>query len=430
MFADRAKIYVKSGKGGDGHVSFRREKYVPNGGPDGGDGGNGGSVILVIDEGLNTLADYRHVRKYHAEDGENGGKKNCRGKNGSDLILKVPEGTVVKEFESGKVIADMSGENKEFMLLKGGNGGNGNQHYATSTMQAPKYAQPGQPSKELELQLELKVIADVGLVGFPNVGKSTFLTRVSNARPKIANYHFTTLNPHLGVVDLDDAKGFVIADIPGLIEGASEGIGLGFEFLRHIERTRVMIHIVDAASTEGRNPIEDIYAINKELEAYNPEIAKRPQVIAANKIDMIYDDGGESPIDLLKKEFEPKGISVYPISAISGQGIRELLYHVRKLLDTVDETPVVFEQEFFPEYMLGGSDDPYTVSYDEKENEYVVEGPRIEKMLGYTNLESEKGFTFFQNFLKMNGILEQLEELGIQEGDTVRMYGLSFDYYK
>lgn len=430
MFADRAKIYVKSGKGGDGHVSFRREKYVPNGGPDGGDGGNGGSVILVIDEGLNTLADYRHVRKYHAEDGENGGKKNCRGKNGSDLILKVPEGTVVKEFESGKVIADMSGENKEFMLLKGGNGGNGNQHYATSTMQAPKYAQPGQPSKELELQLELKVIADVGLVGFPNVGKSTFLTRVSNARPKIANYHFTTLNPHLGVVDLDDAKGFVIADIPGLIEGASEGIGLGFEFLRHIERTRVMIHIVDAASTEGRNPIEDIYAINKELEAYNPEIAKRPQVIAANKIDMIYNDGGESPIDLLKNEFEPKGISVYPISAISGQGIRELLYHVRKLLDTVDEAPVVFEQEFFPEYMLGGSDDPYTVSYDEKENEYVVEGPRIEKMLGYTNLESEKGFTFFQNFLKMNGILEQLEELGIQEGDTVRMYGLSFDYYK
>lgn len=430
MFADRAKISVRSGKGGDGHVSFRREKYVPNGGPDGGDGGNGGSIILVIDEGLNTLADYRHVRKYHAQDGENGGKKNCRGKNGSDLILKVPEGTVVKEFESGKVIADMSGKNREFVLLKGGNGGNGNQHYATSTMQAPKYAQPGQPSKELELQLELKVIADVGLVGFPNVGKSTFLTRVSNARPKIANYHFTTLNPHLGVVDLDDAKGFVIADIPGLIEGASEGSGLGFEFLRHIERTRVMIHIVDAASTEGRNPIEDIYAINKELEAYNPEIAKRPQVIAANKIDMIFDDGEENPVDLLKKEFEPKGISVYPISAISGQGIRELLYHVRNLLDTVEDATVVFEQEFFPEYMLGGSDDPYTVTYDEEENEYVVEGPRIEKMLGYTNLESEKGFTFFQNFLKTNGILERLEELGIQEGDTVRIYGLSFDYYK
>lgn len=431
MFADRARIYVRSGKGGDGHVSFRREKYVPNGGPDGGDGGHGGSVILVVDEGLNTLTDYRHVRKYHAEDGENGGKRNCRGKNGADLILKLPEGTVVKEAESGKVITDMSGDNKRFVLIEGGRGGNGNQHYATSTMQAPKYAQPGQPARELELQLELKVIADVGLVGFPNVGKSTFLSKVSNARPKIANYHFTTLNPHLGVVDLDDAKGFVIADIPGLIEGASEGVGLGFEFLRHIERTKVMIHIVDAASTEGRDPIADIYAINKELENYNPEIAKRPQVIAANKTDMIFDDGsGNDPVEALRKEFEPQGICVYPISAISGKGIRELLYHVRNLLDKAPEEAIVFEQEFFPEYMLGSAEEPYTVTYDAKENVYVVEGPRIEKMLGYTNLESEKGFTFFQNFLKLNGILEQLEELGIQEGDTVRMYGLAFDYYK
>ena len=430
MFADRARIYVRSGKGGDGHVSFRREKYVPNGGPDGGDGGNGGSVILEIDDGLNTLTDYRHVRKYHAQDGENGSKRNCRGKNGEDLILKVPEGTVIKEAESGKVIADMSGENRRFELLKGGHGGNGNQHYATSTMQAPKYAQPGQPAKELELIMELKVIADVGLVGFPNVGKSTFLTQVSNARPKVANYHFTTLNPHLGVVDLPDADGFVIADIPGLIEGASEGVGLGFEFLRHIERTRVIIHIVDAASTEGRDPIEDIYAINKELEAYNPDIARRPQVIAANKTDMIYDKDEENPVQKIKEEFEPKGIPVYPISAISGQGIRQLLYHIREMLDKLPKEPVVFEQEFYPEYMLGGSDEPYTVIYDEKADEYVVEGPRIEKMLGYTNLDSEKGFTFFQNFLKLNGILDQLEELGIEEGATVRMYGLSFDYYK
>lgn len=430
MFADRARIYVRSGKGGDGHVSFRREKYVPNGGPDGGDGGNGGSVILEIDDGLNTLTDYRHVRKYHAQDGENGSKRNCRGKNGEDLILKVPEGTVIKEAESGKVIADMSGENRRFELLKGGRGGNGNQHYATSTMQAPKYAQPGQPSRELELLMELKVIADVGLVGFPNVGKSTFLTKVSNARPKVANYHFTTLNPHLGVVDLPDADGFVIADIPGLIEGASEGVGLGFEFLRHIERTRVIIHIVDAASTEGRDPIEDIYAINKELEAYNPEIARRPQVIAANKTDMIFDNDEEDPVQKIKDEFEPKGIPVYPISAISGQGIRPLLYHIREMLDKLPKEPVVFEQEFYPEYMLGGSDEPYTVIYDEKADEYIVEGPRIEKMLGYTNLDSEKGFTFFQNFLKLNGILDQLEELGIEEGDTVRMYGLSFDYYK
>lgn len=429
MFADRAKIYVKSGKGGDGHVSFRREKYVPNGGPDGGDGGHGGSVIFEVDEGLNTLTDFRHIRKYAAGNGEEGGKKNCRGKNGQDIIIKVPAGTVIKEAESDKVITDMSGDNNRVVLLTGGKGGNGNQHYATSTMQAPKYAQPGQPSKELELILELKVIADVGLVGFPNVGKSTFLSRVSNARPKIANYHFTTLNPNLGVVDLEDANGFVIADIPGLIEGASEGVGLGHEFLRHIERTKVMIHIVDAASTEGRDPIEDIYAINKELELYNPDIAKRPQVIAANKIDMIY-EGDEDPVDKIRKEFEPKGIKVFAISAVSGKGVKELLYYVRSLLDTLEDTPIVFEQEYFPELNLADFDEPFTVAYDEEEDEYVVEGPKIEKMLGYTNLESEKGFVFFQNFLKDNGILEQLEALGIEEGDTVRMYGLSFDYYK
>ncbi len=431
MFADRAKIYVRSGKGGDGHVSFRREKYVPSGGPDGGDGGNGGSVFLEVDEGLNTLSEYRHVRKYHAGDGQNGGTRNCKGKSGGDLVLKVPAGTVVKEVESGKVIVDMSGENKRFLLLSGGRGGCGNQHYATSTMQAPKYAQPGQPAKELELAMELKVIADVGLVGFPNVGKSTLLTKVSNARPQIANYHFTTLNPHLGVVDLPDAKGFVIADIPGLIEGASQGVGLGFEFLRHIERTRVIIHIVDAAGSEGRNPVEDIYAINKELENYNPEIARIPQVIAANKTDMIFAQEEESdPVQILKEEFEPKGIRVYPISAISGKGIRELLYQVRHMLDEINEKPLIFEQEFFPEFMFKVSDEPFTVTYDEKASEFVVEGPRIEKMLGYTNLESEKGFLFFQNFLRINGILEQLEALDIKEGDTVRMYGLSFDYYK
>ena len=301
MFADRAKIYVKSGKGGDGHVSFRREKYVPNGGPDGGDGGNGGNVYFEVDEGLNTLTDFRHIRKYCAGNGENGGKRNCAGKSGEDIIIKVPEGTVIKEAESGQVITDMSGENRKFLLLSGGKGGN-----ATSTMQAPRYAQPGQPAQELELLLELKVIADVGLVGFPNVGKSTFLSKVTNARPKIANYHFTTLNPNLGVVDLEDAKGFVIADIPGLIEGASEGVGLGHEFLRHIERTKLIVHIVDAASTEGRDPIEDIYAINRELEAYNAEIAKRPQLIAANKIDMIYTE--DDPVAKIKAEFEPQGI--------------------------------------------------------------------------------------------------------------------------
>lgn len=428
MFADRAKIYVKSGKGGDGHVSFRREKYVPNGGPDGGDGGKGGDVYFEVDEGLNTLTDFRHIRKYCAENGENGGKRNCAGKSGEDIVIKVPEGTVIKEAESGKVITDMSGENRRFLLLNGGKGGNGNQHYATSTMQAPRYAQPGQPAQELELLLELKVIADVGLVGFPNVGKSTFLSKVTNARPKIANYHFTTLNPNLGVVDLEDAKGFVIADIPGLIEGASEGVGLGHEFLRHIERTKLIVHIVDAASTEGRDPIEDIYAINKELEAYNEEIALRPQIIVANKIDMIY--GEEDPVAKIKAEFEPKGVPVYAISAISGQGLRELLYDINNQLEKLDAKPVIFEQEFFPEYHFDVASEPFEVVYDEEENAYVVEGPRIEKMLSYTNLESEKGFKFFQDFLKDNGILEQLEALGINEGDTVRMYGLSFDYYK
>lgn len=430
MFADRAKIYVRSGKGGDGHVSFRREKYVPSGGPDGGDGGHGGDVIFVVDEGLNTLIDFRHIRKYKAGDGEEGGKKNCRGKDGEDIIIKVPAGTVIKEAQSGQVITDMSGDNKRVVLLKGGKGGNGNQHYATSTMQAPKYAQPGQAAQELELLLELKVIADVGLVGFPNVGKSTFLSRVTNARPKIANYHFTTLNPNLGVVDLEGTDGFVIADIPGLIEGASEGIGLGHEFLRHIERTKVIIHIVDAAGTEGRDPIQDIYAINKELEAYNPEIAARPQVIAANKIDAIYTEDGSDPVAAIRAEFEPKGIKVFPMSAVTGQGVKELLYEVNDMLANIGEETTVFAQEYFPESMTGSVDDAYTVTYDEEEDEYVVEGPKIEKMLGYTNLDSEKGFTFFQNFLKDTGILEELEALGIQEGDTVRMYGLSFDYYK
>lgn len=430
MFADRAKIYIRSGKGGDGHVSFRREKYVPNGGPDGGDGGHGGSVIFEVDEGLNTLTDFRHIRKYSAEDGEQGGKRNCRGKDGKDIIIKVPEGTVIKELESGKIIADMSGDNRRQVILSGGKGGNGNQHYATSTMQAPKYAQPGQPAKELNLFLELKVIADVGLVGFPNVGKSTLLSRVTNARPKIANYHFTTLNPNLGVVDLDDGKGFVIADIPGLIEGASEGVGLGHEFLRHIERTKVLIHLVDAASTEGRDPIADIYAINKELEAYNADIAHRPQVIAANKIDAIYTEDGEDPVAKIRAEFEPKGIKVFPISAVSGQGLSELLYCVSDMLADINEAPTVFEPEFNPDVDIVTGNEPYSVEYNEKDNEYVVEGPRIEKMLGYTNLDSERGFQFFQKFLKENGILDELEALGIQEGDTVRMYGLAFNYYK
>ncbi len=427
MFADRAKVFIKSGKGGDGHVSFRRELYVPAGGPDGGDGGRGGDIIFEVDSGLNTLTDFRHVRKYVARDGEPGRKKRCHGANGESLVVKVPEGTVIKDFESGKVIADMSGSNRREVILRGGKGGLGNMNFATATMQAPKYAQPGQPGHEMWVQLELKVIADVGLVGFPNVGKSTLLSRVSNAQPKIANYHFTTLTPHLGVVDLDGSAGFVMADIPGLIEGASQGIGLGHDFLRHIERTKVLIHVVDAAGTEGRDPVADIRTIHAELESYNPALLKRPMVIAANKIDTVY-PGDENPVEKLCKEFEPMGIRVFPISAVTGKGVRELLYSVYELLSTVDPEPIIFPKEFEIIY-AGDRNLPYTVEQGE-DGVFVVEGPRIEKMLGYTNLESEKGFQFFQKFLKENGILDDLEAAGIQEGDTVRMYGLAFDYYK
>lgn len=432
MFADRATIFIRSGKGGDGHVSFRRELYVPNGGPDGGDGGRGGDVIFVVDRGMNTLSEYRHKHKFAAQDGQEGGKRRCHGSDGADCILKVPEGTVIYEKNTGKVIADMSGENTKQIILTGGRGGKGNMHYATATMQVPKYAQAGQAAQELEVRLELKVIADVGLVGFPNVGKSTFLSRVSNAKPKIANYHFTTLNPNLGVVDLDGG-GFVIADIPGLIEGASEGLGLGHEFLRHIERTRVLVHIVDAASVEGRDPVDDIEKINAELRAYNPEIAARPQVIAANKIDAIYvEDGQENPIDRLKRTFEPQGIEVFAISAVTGEGIKPLLYKIRELLNNCEQEPIVFEREFFPEDALLTESLPYTVERTEESDGsvFIVEGPKIEKMLGYTNLDSEKGFAFFQRFLKESGILKDLEAQGISEGDTVRMYGLEFDYFK
>ena len=425
MFADSARIIIKSGKGGDGHVSFRREKYVPNGGPDGGDGGKGGDVIFQVDEGLNTLTDFRHRRKYAAENGEEGKKRNCHGKNGEDIIVKVPAGTIIRDAQTDKVIADMSGGNTRQVILRGGRGGKGNQNYATATMQAPKYAQPGQPGIELEVRLELKVIADVGLVGFPNVGKSTLLSRVTNAQPKIANYHFTTLNPNLGVVDLSEGQGFVIADIPGLIEGASEGIGLGHEFLKHIERTRVMIHMVDAASTEGRDPIADIYAINKELEAYNPDLAKKPQVIAANKIDAIY-AGDEDPVEKLRQEFEPQGIRVFAISAVSGKGLKELLYAVNEMLQGMEREPVVFEQEYDPSTAMY-LDEPYTVAYDEEKDEFVVEGPRIEKMLGYTNIESEKGFLFFQRFLKrLVKFYINWKNLGIQEGDNAYACMTSF----
>lgn len=429
MFADTAKITIKSGKGGDGHVSFRREKYVPDGGPNGGDGGRGGDIIFITDESINTLADFRHKRKYAATPGEEGGNNRCHGADGEDLVLKVPKGTLIKDAQTGKVIHDMAQSDEPYTILKGGRGGKGNMHYATSTMQAPKYAQPGGKSRELEIILELKVIADVGLVGFPNVGKSTFLSSVSNAKPKIANYHFTTLEPNLGVVDLGD-DGFVIADIPGLIEGASEGIGLGHEFLKHIERCKVIIHLVDGAGTEGRDPIADIKAINCELSKYNNILMKKKQVIAVNKMDLIFDsDECDFIISEIKDAFECENIKVFPISAATGEGVKALLYHVKDMLESIKDEDFVFESEITPYITDPDENEPLLIEKIE-DKVYSVEGPRVERMLGYTNLESEKGFMFFQNFMKEQGVIERLLELGMEEGDTVRVYGHEFEYYK
>ena len=427
-FADRAKIFVCSGKGGDGHVSFRRELYVPNGGPDGGDGGKGGDVIFVVDQGLNTLTDFKNVRKYKAGDGEEGGKRRCHGANGKDIVIKVPPGTVIKDFDTGKVIIDMADRTEPFVLLEGGMGGRGNQHFATSTMQAPRYAQPGQAAIEKTLILELKMIADVGLVGFPSVGKSTILSKVSNARPKIADYHFTTLVPNLGVVSLGEGRGFVMADIPGIIEGAAEGVGLGLDFLRHIERTRVILHVIDAASVEGRDPIQDIEAINEELTTYSKQMAERPTIIVANKLDVLSPEDREEILTKLKERFPDT--PVMAISAATGEGIKELLEETYKMIQTAPDDVMEFNSEIsLEEYASREVELPYTVEKSkDEEGVYLVEGPRIEKMLGYTNLEDNKGFKFFQEFMVKNNIIEELKALGMQEGDTVRIYGWEFEY--
>lgn len=428
MFIDKARIFIKSGKGGDGHVSFRREKYVPAGGPDGGDGGKGGDVIFEVDHGMNTLNDFHICRKFKAEDGEEGGGKRCHGKSGSDLVIKVPYGTIIREASSGQIITDMSGENTREVILQGGKGGLGNMHFATSTMQAPRFAKPGQDAIELEVILELKCIADVGLVGFPNVGKSSLITACSNARPQVANYHFTTLSPHLGVVSKGE-ESFVMADIPGIIEGASEGAGLGHEFLRHIERCRLLVHVVDAAGTEGRNPLEDIEIINNELKKHDPALLERPMIIAANKMDCWFDDGESiSPVELIKQKYEPSGIRVYPISAATGEGVKELLNALFDILRDNPGTTTVYEKEYDIE-MHRSEELPMSI-YKESDGTFVVEGPRIDKMLGYTSLESEKGFNFFQNYMKEQKIIEQLQKLGLEEGDTVKVGGLEFEYYE
>ena len=425
MFVDKVKIFVRSGKGGDGHVSFRREKYVPNGGPDGGDGGRGGHIIFEVDPGCNTLMNFRHKRHYKADDGEEGGKKRCHGKDADDLVIKVPLGTVIREAETNHVIADMHRPGQKEVIFKGGKGGRGNQHFATPTRQAPRYAERGKPAREYWLILELKMIADVGLVGFPNVGKSTLLSMVSNAQPKIANYHFTTLAPNLGVVTNQYGKQFVMADIPGIIEGASEGIGLGHDFLRHVERTKVLLHVVDVAATEGRDPIADIYAIQKEIDLFNPSILKeKPQVIAANKIDV---GGCEENIAALKAEFEPKGIKVIPISAAGNDNLQDLLKEVAELLEKIPTDVVIFEPEFEEISLM--PDEPFTIT-EPNEGYFVVEGEGIRRMMGYTALDTEQGFAFFQKYLREKDIIKALEEAGIQEGDTVNIYDLEFDYYK
>ena len=430
MFADIAKIFIKSGKGGNGHVSFRRELFVPAGGPDGGDGGKGGDIIVEVDKGLNTLEDFRNRQKYIATAGEEGGGKRMHGKNGKDLVIKVPEGTIIRDFETKKIIADMSGDNQRLVLLKGGKGGLGNMHFATPAMQAPKFAQPGQDAREIWVQLELRVIADVGLVGLPNVGKSTILSMCSNARPEIANYHFTTITPHLGVVGLKGDRSFVMADIPGLIEGASEGVGLGHEFLRHIERCKVLIHVVDASGCEGRDPVEDIKTINEEIEKYDPEILKKPMIIACNKTDLIIDEQGtDSAVTRIKEIYEPQGVKVFAISAATNTGLRDLLEAAWTYVEEAGAREIeTYSSEVDLETL--GHKEQLDIEYKRLDaNTFSVEGPKIEKMLGYTNLQVEKGFEFFQRFMDEQGVIKKLKKMGIQEGDTIKIYGHTFEYY-
>ena len=427
MFIDYAKIYVRSGKGGNGHISFRRELYVPAGGPDGGDGGKGGDIIFEVDSSLNTLLPFKHQYKYIAENGEEGGKKKCNGKNGNDLIIKVPNGTIIRDTNSNKIILDMTGANERVVLLKGGKGGLGNMHFATSVMQAPRYAKPGEESKELYLTLELKVLADVGLVGFPNVGKSTFISKVTNARPEIKNYHFTTINPHLGVCNVNDID-FIIADIPGIIEGAGKGIGLGIQFLKHIERTKILLHVLDIASIEGRDPINDLKIIFNELERFNINLTKKKQIIAANKIDSIDKDTLNNRIQKIKNIY--KNIDIYPISCLSGEGINDLLLKLKnEVIESRKKSDIeTFESEIPVEQIVNKNDNNINIEKPTN-NYYKVSGDKIDKLLGYTNLDTEKGMNFFQEYLKKEGIISELKKKGMVEGDTVDVAGVEFIYY-
>jgi GTP-binding protein len=424
LFIDSAKIKIKAGNGGNGAVSFRREKYVAKGGPDGGDGGRGGNIVFVVDPGLRTLQDFRYKRKYRAEDGQNGGKANRTGKDGEDLVIRVPPGTLVKEEKTGRIIADMVKPWEKVVIAKGGRGGAGNQRFATPTRQVPNFAKPGQEGEELSVILELKLLADVGLIGFPNVGKSTILSVVTSAAPKIADYHFTTITPNLGVVDLGEDS-FVLADIPGIIEGAHQGVGLGHEFLRHIERTKLLIHVVDISGSEGRDPLEDFEIINKELKEYNEPLFKRPQIVAANKIDITEDF--EKKLTEFKNVIEPKGYKVFPISAATSKGVKELMRYAANMLKELPETVIVKPEEKFV-YEAENEEDDFKVY---KENDvYVVEGKWVERLIASVNFNDYESLQYFQRSMKRKGIIDALEAEGINEGDTVRVEDIEFEYYK
>ena len=423
MFTDKAKIFIKAGKGGNGAISFRREKYVAAGGPDGGDGGKGGSVVFRVDPGMTTLTDFRYKRKYAAANGDDGSGKRQKGKTGEDIIINVPMGTVVRDAESNRILADLSVPGKDVILARGGNGGWGNSHFATAVRQTPNFAKNGQPGDEREITLKLKLLADVGLVGFPNVGKSTLLSRTTKADPKIANYHFTTLEPNLGVVDLGTHRSFVMADIPGIIEGASEGVGLGHEFLRHIERTRILIHVVDVSGIEGRNPIEDFDIINDELSKYDMALEERPQIIAANKTDIIQNP--EAYEEFLA-EMKKRGYEVFPISAATNSGIGELM---NKTYEELSKLPPIqiFEPEMDideEEYIDEGAGFEIT-----KDNDvFVVSGSWIEAVGGSVNFSDNESLAYFQRALLNRGVIEELVKAGIQEGQTVRIGDLEFDF--
>ena len=423
-FVDTAKITVRSGNGGNGVVSFHREKYVANGGPDGGDGGRGGNIIVQADNHMSTLMDFRYKRKYTAGNGSDGAGKRCTGKDGENLVIRVPKGTVIRDAETNEIIKDMSGK-EPFTLCKGGRGGWGNMHFATPTRQVPRFAKAGLPGESHDVILELKLLADVGLIGFPNVGKSTLLSVVSKAQPKIANYHFTTLYPNLGVVWVDEGVSFVMADIPGIIEGASGGAGLGHDFLRHIDRCRLLIHVVDVSGSEGRDPVADFDAINEELRQYSPELAERPQIVAANKVDIM-----EEPENLerLRNHVKQKGFTLLEISAAAHQGTRQLVGRAAEMLSALPPV-TVYEPEYVPKPPVVDSSAPLDIRRSE-DGTWLVDGPWLQRLMGNVNFADYESRMWFDKTLRESGLFRRLEEMGIQDGDTVSMYDWEFEYQR